>query len=189
MTYAYTPLWFSYAILIFACLLFISVDISRHRSESLNRALLNVLAPLMRDREVHGLAGTSYLLIGVLFSVLLFEKHITLLSLLFLAFADPIASYVGIRYGKQKIFGQKTIEGTLAAFVVCAIIIFTFAIDRFVYIDHLVVIALLGGLIGCLSEAIPVFNLDDNLTFPVLSSVFLWILFWGMNFYSSYPLV
>ncbi len=47
--------------------------------------------------------------------------------------------------------------------------------------------SLLAGVAGSLSELVPIGKLDDNLTFPVLSSVLIWILFNVMNLLSAYP--
>ena len=48
--------------------------------------------------------------------------------------------------------------------------------------DRSLVFCILAGLVGALAELIPVFNLDDNLTLPVLSSLGLFILFYLFGF-------
>lgn len=95
----------------------------------------------------------------------------------FLAFADPIASYFGIMYGKDKILREKSLQGFLAAFVVCSLLTFAFLNSYDLFAERMVLISLLGGLIGALAELIPIGKLDDNLTLPVLSAVSLWGLF------------
>jgi len=96
---------------------------------------------------------------------------------LYLAFADPIASIVGIRYGKDKIFGHKSLQGSFAAFTVCAFLTFFFLNYNGMMLDRAVIVSLLGGLIGCLAEAVPIGQLDDNFTIPVLSAAGLWTVF------------
>ena len=123
------------------------------------------------------MAGTSYLLTGVSIIALIFPQEIVLLTLLFLAFADPIASYFGIKFGKDKIFGHKSLQGTVAAFFVCAILCFAFFYTHNLLLDRLIVVSLLGGLIGSLAELIPIGKLDDNLTLPVMSAIFLYFMF------------
>jgi len=131
----------------------------------------------MRQSELHTLAGTTFLLTGLLFVTLVFPPPIVLLTMFFLAFADPIASYFGIRYGKDKILGEKSLQGFLAAFVVCALLTFTFLNSYELVSGRIVLVSLIGGLIGALAELIPIGKLDDNLTLPVLSAVSLWGLF------------
>lgn len=167
----------SLTILVMAWLLFVPVDFIRQRVPMVNEILIHLFRPIMRDSEVQKVAGTSYLLTGVLIVVFIFPKEVVLLTLLFLAFADPIASYFGIRYGKDKIFGHKSLQGSLAAFIVCAVLTFGFLFSNNLLLDRIIVVSLLGGLIGALAELIPVYKLDDNLTLPILSSTSLWLLF------------
>lgn len=168
----------SATILGIAFVLFISVDFLRQRSEKLNQFALTLMGPLMRQQELKGIAGTTYLLSGVLVIFLLFAKPIVSLSILFLAFADPIASYVGIRYGKDKILGGKTIQGFLAAYVVCAIVAFLFLNTYEIQISRQILVALLAGFVGAMAELIPVAKLDDNFTMPILSAFGLSFLFY-----------
>ena len=175
--YAFAPERVSLTILVVAWLLFVPVDFLRHFNSSLNDVLTHLFRPIMRDHEVNKVAGTSYLLTGVALVAFVFQREIVLLTLLFLAFADPIASYFGIKFGKDKLIGHKSLQGTLAAFFVCAVLSFSFLYAHNLLMDRLVVFSLLAGLIGALAELIPIWKLDDNLTLPILSSTFLWVLF------------
>ncbi|MFZ4404220.1 MAG: diacylglycerol/polyprenol kinase family protein [Pseudobdellovibrionaceae bacterium] len=165
------------SLLIAGFTIFVSIDLLRQKNPKLNQWALDVFRPIMRENEVHKLAGTTYLLTGVLILVLFFPRPIVGLSLLFLAFADPMASYVGIKLGKDKIFGHKSLQGFLAAFVVCLfsswIYLWSIGVE-----SRLIVIGLLAGLIGAFAELIPIGKLDDNLTLPILSAVSLKVLFY-----------
>lgn len=152
-----------------AWLIFVPFDILRQTRPRLNTVLLKIFKPIIRQSEVNKIAGTTYLLSGLLTIMALFPKVAVDLSMLFLALADPIASYVGIRFGKHKIFGHKSVQGFLAAFSVC----FALSVTYFHYamkVDSVIVLSLCAGLIGALSELVPVFKLDDNFTMPVLSA-------------------
>lgn len=175
--FAYLPYRISVLVLMASWLVFVPADFWRQKSESVNDFIQHLFKPLMRDSEAQGLAGTTYLLSGVSIIVLLFPRDIVMLTLLFLAFADPFASYFGIRFGKDKIFGHKSIQGSLAAFVICAVITAVYLYTHSILTDRLLIVSLLGGVIGALAELIPIAKLDDNLTLPVLSSTFLWLLF------------
>jgi dolichol kinase len=175
--YAFVPEKISLLILATSWLLFVPLDFLRQRRPAINDFLLHAFRPIMRDSELHHLAGTSYLLTGVGIVVLIFPREVVLLTLLFLALADPIASYFGIKFGKDKILGHKSLQGTLAAFTVCTVLCFAFLYTHSILLDRLIVVSLLGGVIGALAELIPIGKLDDNLTLPLLSSTFLYLLF------------
>jgi dolichol kinase len=95
-----------------------------------------------------------------------------------LAFGDPVASYVGVRFGRNKLIGHKSLQGSIAAFMVCTVITYTFLARKDLMTDRIWVISIMGGLIGALSELIPIADLDDNLTLPILSATGLWLIFW-----------
>ena len=162
----------------FFSLLFIVNDILRQQIPALNRAMIACFHPLMREHERNALAGTSYLLLGCFIIMVLFPKAIVTLSLLFLAVADPMASYIGILYGRDKLLGNKSLQGTAAAFVVCAVISAVYFFIHGLMLERLLIVCCLSGFIGALSELIPIGRLDDNLSFPLLSSSLLWLLFY-----------
>lgn len=154
------------------------LDLARHRWPSINHILTTLFRPVMREHERHSLAGTTYLMLGVFLVIFVFPRSVVLLSLLFLAMADPLASYVGIRHGRDKILGNKSLQGSLAAFAICTLISGAYFFYNGLMLERLVIVSILAGLIGALSELIPIFNLDDNLTFPLVSSSLLYCLFY-----------
>lgn len=177
LAYVFLPPTIAIAILIVAMMFFLPVDFLRHRYPALNDWMVHAFRPIMRNSEIHRLAGTTYLLTGVALVVLMFPRPIVALTLLFLAFADPIASVIGIKYGKDKIFGHKSIQGFMAAYVVCTLCTFVFLYNHNFATDRILVVSLLAGLIGALAELVPIGKIDDNFTLPVLSGVGLYILF------------
>ena len=103
-----------------------------------------------------------------------FHKPVALLAVLFLIFADPISSIVGLRYGKRKLLPNKSLEGCLAGFITCAGLTYMFtalSVMPFIPMWKLMTFSFAGGLIGMLSEMASVYNMDDNFTVPVLSSI------------------
>ena len=158
--------------------LFILTDILRGYVSEINTLLTALFRPIMRDCEKNNLAGTTYLILGTFFIMYLFPKNIVSLTLLFLAVADPIAGWVGVIYGKDKIVGDKSLQGFIAAFGSCSMIAGFFFFTHNMMSERLLIVSILAGLIGALSELIPVFKLDDNLTFPLLNASGLWLLFY-----------
>ena len=167
----------SIVLLLAAMLVFVIPDIIRQYSPKLNDIFVGLFQLVIRENEVHKLSGNSYLLTGVLTIVLLFHTKVVGLALLFLAFADPIASCVGILYGKDKIWGHKSLQGFLAAFAVCAVATMGYLYVHGMLVDRIVPVSILAGLIGAISELVPIAKLDDNLTLPVMSAAGLTVLF------------
>lgn len=180
--YRLFPESISHWVLGLAWAIFVPLDFVRIKNKSVNDFFIHFFRPIIRSNEVHKLAGTTYLLTGVALLVLFFPEPVVSLALLFLAFADPMASYFGIRFGRDKVFGQKTIQGFFAAFVVCWICSFLFMLDSGAPRDRLIVFSLLAALVGSLAELIPIGKLDDNLTLPLISGAGLFILYSAFGF-------
>lgn len=157
---------------------FLPLDWLRQSRPALNRATMRVFRLVMREHESNSISGLSYLLIGGAILLAFFERHVITLSLLFLAIGDPIASYVGIRFGRDRILGNKTLQGTLAAFFACSIVAGVYYYLNGIMTERLLIVAPVSGLIGAATELIPIGKLDDNLTCPVLSAVGLTALFY-----------
>jgi diacylglycerol kinase (CTP) len=153
------------------------VDVTRLYVPALNKAMMILFKPFMRESEKHRLAGITFMLVGVSINIIFLPRVVVPLTLLFLAVADPLASFVGIRYGKDKLVGNKSLQGSFGAFVACFVLacIYLSIID--LMHERLFIVCLLAGLIGAVSELVPVGKLDDNFVFPVLSGILLTGLF------------
>ncbi len=166
-----------WALLLLVSAIIIPLDVLRKNSPGLNRATLRIFGPIMRKHERESISGMTFLYLGCMVLLLFKDMHIITLTLLFLAFGDPIASFFGIRFGKDRIIGNKTLQGTMAAFAVCAIITGVYCYLNNLMTERLLIVAPLGGLIGAVAELAPVGKLDDNFTFPVISALLLSVLF------------
>ena len=161
-----------------AFFLFVPIDWLRAYWKPANQIFLKTFGRYMRDNERHGLTGTSYLLVAVLLLIAFFPKIITSLALAMLAVGDPIASIVGVMYGKDKLVGNKSLQGSMAAFFACFIISFAYFFYFNIMTDRLLLVSILCGVIGAASELIPVGKCDDNLSFPVLAAIGLLVVFY-----------
>ncbi len=176
------PTNFSKFLVVLGAILFISMDILRKNNRNVNTFFIHYFKPVMRQHEINHLAGTTYLFLGVMVLVLFFNPIVVSLSLLFLAFADPFASYFGIRFGRDKIYGDKTIQGFLAAFLICAGLTIVYLIYHDLLLGRVILVAILAGIIGALAELVPIAKLDDNLTIPIVSGLGLSGLFYLFGF-------
>jgi dolichol kinase len=153
------------------------VDFIRLKSKTLNAKLLSFYGSFIRKNEVNGLTGMSYLCVGVTAIALIFPREIVILALLMLAVGDPMSSIFGILYGKDVLVGRKTLQGTLAGFIACGVVSFIYFSATGQMSERIILASLVAGLIGAISELTPVFGLDDNFTFPILSACLLWMQF------------
>jgi dolichol kinase len=159
------------------CLPLVLIDIARLYVPKLNKIMMALFRPFMRESEKQRLAAISFMLVGASVNIIFLPRVVVPLTLLFLAVADPVASFIGIRYGKDKLIGNKSAQGSFAAFVVCFALSAGYLYTLDLMHERLFIVCLLAGLIGAVSELMPVGKLDDNFVFPVMSGILLTGLF------------
>jgi len=143
----------------------IVTEAARKVSPSINKLVVRIMFPFMRKHEISGISGSTPLLVAV--NLLnFFPDEIASLSLLFLAFADPGASLVGVMWGKTKLTAGKSLEGSVAALVICSFIVWNTFSQYWIEI-------ILFGLIGSLAELLPLGKIDDNFSMPLVTALLL----------------
>lgn len=161
---------------LFIAVLGFIVDFKRLKSQNLNTRLQDLFSPFMRKSEQSSFSGLPFYALGVSLSIFLYSNEIAIISILFLIFADPIASIVGVHYGKDRLLPNKTLQGTIAAFVTCFIVAFSYILFAGLSSPNIIMFCFFSAIVGALSEMISAFNIDDNLTIPVVSGAFMSIL-------------
>lgn len=161
--------------LLIVAILAFALEFLRLRDERLNQIVMIVMKPFMREAEKTSVSGMPFYALGVALSLFFFPERIAVLSVLFLIFADPIASLFGILYGRDKILPNKSLQGTLAAFSVCYLVTLIYGAVYTGSSMNLLVFSIIAGVIGALSELCSQF-VDDNLCIPVVSGLGLFIL-------------
>ncbi len=156
------------------------IEYLRLRNEKINQFLMVLMKPVMRESEKSSVSGMPFYALGVSLSLFFFPERIAILSVLFLIFADPIASFCGILYGRDKILPNKSLQGTIAAFTVCYIVTLVYGLIHASPSMNLLIFAIAGGLIGAISELCSQF-VDDNLCIPVISGLGLFLLNFAVN--------
>ena len=146
----------------------LAFDLLRMGFANFNRYVLKIIGPLMRQSEVNSLTGLPFYALGAASSMFFYQEKIAILSILFLIFSDPIASYFGIRYGTDQIIPNKSVQGSAAGLCTCYIISLIYGLVWAEPTVDLLIFSLLAGLVGSISELFSIF-VDDNLTIPVVS--------------------
>jgi len=169
----FTPEFTATALLSIAVAAFL-FELLRLKNEKVNQLAMLLMKPVMRESERNSVSGLPFYALGVSLALFFFPERIAILAILFLIFADPIASFIGILYGRDKILPNKSLQGTVAAFSVCYIATIVYGL---IYVGpsmNLLIFAVAAGIIGCLSEMCSQF-IDDNLCIPVVSGLGLFL--------------
>ena len=155
----------------------LAADLTRLRVKRLGAVFLRVFGSLLKGHEVDGLTGATHLLIGSALCVSLFDKPIAILALVFATVGDAVASAVGDRIGRARVWGSKSLEGSVACLVVCvclAALVPTLGI----WPDAPAVswaARLFGALAAAVVELLSV-PVDDNLIVPLASGLVMQVL-------------
>lgn len=152
-------------------------DYLRMRFKFFQKIVLFFMRPFMREEEKRNFTGLSYMLAGFWILILFCPREVATLSMLFVMWGDPIASWFGSKYGRDKI-GDKSLQGFMACFAVCFLISMGFLYYSDFTADRLLYVALFAGLIGGVAELIQIPKLDDNFSMPVISGILLSALFY-----------
>ena len=159
-----------------------TMDLVRNKVPAVNKLVIKFMGPLMRRSEKDGVSGLPFYALGVSLSLFFYSRDIAIVSTMFLVFSDPLSSFFGILYGKDKILPNKSLQGAVAGFFTCYLITLFYAMNTSALGTHLLLFAIISGLIGSASELVSAFNIDDNLTIPVISGL-------GMTLLNKYVTV
>ncbi len=150
----------------------------RLRSPTFNQKFMRVAAPIMRSSEIDRVSAVPYYLASAILAIAIFPKTVAVLSILFLAAGDPLASTFGILFGKygKRFSNGKSLIGTLAGVVTCSLVTLFVLRGLQVPYPQVLFLSLVGGLAGGLAEHLPL-EVDDNFSIPVVSGFILWLAF------------
>jgi len=149
---------------IFLSLGFLTAELLRLKSSSVEKLFMRVFGPALRKHEKEKLTGATYVFVGSVVAIFLFPKQIAVAALLILSISDTLAALVGIPFGKHK-FLKKSLEGSLTFFISTTVILSIF------FPEAMIINLIIAGAVT-LAEAYPM-NLDDNFVIPILSGILL----------------
>ena len=149
-------------------IIFIILDFSRHHITFLGKIYSTFFNIVTREIEQkrNNVTGASYYLLGCLIVVYFFNDiNIIISSLLIMSISDSFAALVGVKYGKTKIYGKKSLEGSFSFFISTIIILYMFMNNlspfEYIYISLLITIV----------ELFSFHRINDNLTIPVFAAL------------------
>ena len=111
-------LLFPDSILLFIVLLVISIlaiDIYRlYFNQEINIPIIKHISNTIRPYEKNTLMSATLLAITSLLIILIFKREIAIIAISMVAICDTIAAIYGMKYGKIRLFFNKTLEGSFA---------------------------------------------------------------------------
>lgn len=116
---------------------------------------------VMRARERDNVAGSIFFVAATIIVFAVFDYSIALNALLLTVFGDLASALVGIKFGKRKIFRQKSLEGFLAGLLTNLMVGFLIMPD---YPAVYIAMAFVASIVELLTG-----KLDDNLTVPLFA--------------------
>jgi dolichol kinase len=143
------------------CILLLLIDFLRLEVKIVGSFFERYFGKLMWQKEKFTLTAATHYTVASFLAVYFFDKWIAIAVLLFLALGDTAAHIIGVRWGKNRLDTEKTIEGSLACLLICLFI------SLLLPQPSLLVLAV-GALVASLVEFFP-FGIDDNFTLPLIS--------------------
>jgi dolichol kinase len=142
-------------------ILFLFFDFLRLEIRAISSFFDRYFNKLIWNKEKDTLTAATHYMIAAFLSVYFFDKWVAIAVLFFLAFGDTAAHIIGVRWGKNRLDTEKTIEGSLACLGICVSISFFLPQPSFI-------VLIVGSLVASLVEFFP-FGIDDNFTLPLIS--------------------
>jgi len=192
----------SILLMVASAVVLITLELFRFASPKVNAVVLRVYGPLMRKSEESNPSAQLYFILGLVWATVFLPKAIALQAILTLAWMDPAAGVVGVRFGKRtwnaflrKIFvdsrvlpidlGAKTMEGSAAGFLaalLAGIIAWTgpwasFATEgsrHWPSAGEVALLSVVGATAAIIAEAWPS-QWDDNANIPFWTGLIVWM--------------
>jgi dolichol kinase len=158
------------------------IEILRFHSPKTQEMFQTCFVSMLRREESKTLTGSSYYIASALICAILFRDapHISFMVLTLFILGDAIAALVGQSMGKIRI-GQKSLEGSLACFILCLIL----CVAVFPHVPLLLdswdgavplPLVFITAFAITLFELIPIrltrhLTLNDNLSVPVIAGL------------------
>jgi dolichol kinase len=150
------------------------LDALRLAWPSFNARVLRDFSRILRHHEEHTVSSGFWFLLAAVLTLVIAPLPVAAVALLYLALGDPVASWVGVRFGRTKLPGGKSLEGSLAFVLTCAVVgaVFLGATSTVTWAAAPLV-ALAGALAAGFAEWLPIERVDDNLRVPLAAAVVL----------------
>ncbi|HTY08370.1 MAG TPA: hypothetical protein VMF29_04320 [Candidatus Edwardsbacteria bacterium] len=167
--YTYLAKW----ILVGATVAILVVDVIRLRHQFFKIVFIDFFGPLLRRHEISALTGATYLMLSSAVCILIYRSEVAIAAISFMVIGDAMAAVVGRSIGKPVFFG-KSLEGAAACLAGCLLIGTAVVLLPGSRLGFWPMAC--GALTATIAELLP-FQLDDNITIPLLSGLAMNVMF------------
>lgn len=159
-----------------------TLEITRRRSEKWNDVLMSVFGKFSRPHERYRVNSATWYGTALFGVVLTAPNYCGVMGMLILAVGDPAASICGRKFGKTKILGSKSLEGSAAFALVSWAASFAYLSVYYpqISVGARLALSLTAGLVGAVVELIST-RIEDNVTIPLAVAWSTTALAWGLG--------
>jgi dolichol kinase len=152
-------------------IVFWSLEIWRRSSPAVNERLMRFFSPISHAEERYRVNSSTWYATALVLLAVVAPVRVAAVGVVVLAAADPIAGFIGRRFGRIPLRAGRSLEGSLA-FVIAgtlAALAWLVAFDA-LSMPRMLPLALGGAIGGALAEILST-RLDDNFTIPLAASL------------------
>ncbi len=147
-------------------MIFLFTDISRLAHRKVEKFMFSDLKYFFKKSEEGKFSSMTLFLLASFAIFLIFPRDISYLAFSFLVFGDMLSKIYGMRFGRVKLVGERTLEGTLSYLM--GSLGFGYIISILFGIDIKILIT--GSVLASLTELVSV-GIDDNFGVGIISGI------------------
>ncbi len=154
--------------LIFALLCALAVEYIRlFGQEKAKIFVYRFMGIMTRPHEKKKLTGATYILLGSIITIALFDKPVALAAISFIIVGDTAGALIGRIWGKVR-YRNKSLEGSISFFLACSVVAALVPGISFW-------VKIIGAIAATIVEAITL-HIDDNLIVPITSAALMQVI-------------
>jgi len=142
----------------------------RRRSAAVNERLMRFFGPVAHAHEWHRVNSATWYATALLLMAFVVPLEAAEVGVVVLAVADPMAGFVGRRFGRRRLASGRSFEGAAAFATTGALAAFAWMSVAGTYGASRLGLAVVAGLVGAVVELF-VSRVDDNLAVPLGTSL------------------
>jgi len=144
------------------------LEFGRRRSEKMNQALVKFFRHVVHTHEARRVNSATWFATGLVLLTLTRSETICLAAVGVLGIGDPLAAFIGRRFGRVRLVHGRSLEGSLAFFFGGTAVAFTLLrlFQAELGLGASLAVAAGAALLGALAELFSL-RVDDNVAVPV----------------------
>ncbi|MFP4458004.1 MAG: diacylglycerol/polyprenol kinase family protein [Candidatus Zixiibacteriota bacterium] len=146
------------------------IDILRSENRAIRILFFKFFRDMLRHKEKYNFTGATFILFGSTLTLLFYNKWFAIIAVTYIIVGDVFAAIIGKSFGKHRIYGSGSIEGSIAFFISAAL--FTSLMFWVPYEIVPIYYRILGAVLAAAIELV-INQVDDNLTVPLLTGLVL----------------